>query len=595
MEDIKEPVKPAGQEKPLGLVELLRSEKKPFIRTMEKDLAALQEKGPSKPDRPMSGLVRKEPPKKAVPPVGLPVFEPAKKPEMPSPPVPRPTPPVGPPKSAERLKKEEEIKKRIEETRKRIEESRRKAELERQKAVQGEVAKKKEKKKEEGGRKEIKKKLAAAQKPGIAKKKPISKKLILSGLVILVVVGGLGGFVYWWNYLRVVEPVFHYECQDNLCRQIEGEGDDQCQIDADCQPVEPTEPATLIPVAETKVIELTAGQENLLVEELKTIASQTQATSTFKRILVKLVNNQTEERYSDLTTLLTALGTSLPEGIQTAIADSQIGGDNYTLFLYNQTEGNRLGLVVKMGQSETLVEDLKNWEATLVDDLRALFLEEEVPAAFTEEFQDNIYQDIAIRYLNFPDPGLSIDYGIVDGKLVLTTSRESMYAAIEALLSAESEPEGETEIDTSNWQTYQSEEYGISFKYPSEWTLDNILDNPDSEPYVIRYGVFFRDTTKGYWVGGFSADVWLNQEGLSFTEWYDKYAKESWYNPPNDINYEISGHDAIKIYQSQSIQSPSNMAFYVEANSKIYMFECQGIDEYLGNVCDGILGSISFE
>jgi len=483
--DIKEPIKLDEEKRPLKLAEILRSDKKSFIRTMEKDLAVLKKKGPPKPGRPMAGLIRKEPPKgavppspaepfkKAVPPAGLPVSGPTEKPSMPSPPpVARPTPPVGPPKSAERLKKEEEIKKRIEETRKRIEEARRKAEVARQKATREKAEK--EKKGEE-----VKGKTEKLQKPRVVEKKKPLLRFVFIGLAAVVVIGGLGGFIYWWNYLRV-PPAFHYECQEFQCVSVEGEGEDQCQTDVDCQPVEPTVPASLMPVDETKTIELAAGQEDLLVEILKTAASQAQATSTFKQILVKLVS-QTEKKYADLDTLLTTLGVGLPDDILTAVATSEVEGDNYTLFLYNQAEGNRLGLVIEMAESETLVTDLTNWETTMVEDLSPLFLENGVPAAFTEEFQDNAYQGIAIRYLNFPDPGLSIDYGIVAGKLVLTTSRASMYATIDALLAAESEPEGEAGLQQNlnslfgldrkeaDTEIYYSDKLGVGFTYvPSQ-------------------------------------------------------------------------------------------------------------------------------
>jgi hypothetical protein len=472
--DIKELIKSDKEKSPLKPAGTLPPDKKLFIRTMEKDLAALQKKGPTKPVRPMTGLIRGEPPKKAVPPspaeplkkavppTGLPVFEPAKKPEMPSPPLAaRPTPPIGPPQPTERLRKEEEIKKRIEETRKRIEEARRKA------VARGKM--------EKGKRpKEVRKEIEKFRKPGVVKKKKTLLRFVLISLAAVVVIGGLGGFIYWWNYLRVVTPVFHYECQDNLCLQVEGEGEDQCQTDVDCQPVEPTIPASLVPVAETKTIELATGQEDLLVEVLKTAASQAQATSTFKQILVKLVS-QTEKKYADLNALLTALGVSLPDSILTAVAAGETEGDNYTLFLYNQAEGNRLGLIIETAQSETLVADLKNWETTIVEDIKPFFLEDEVPAAFTEGFQDNIYQDVAIRYLNFPDPGLSIDYGIVTDKLVLSTSRKSMYAAIDALLAAESKPAAETEL----------EDCGLS-----ESLLTSSLDqiNPEADSTLVCLG-----------------------------------------------------------------------------------------------------------
>lgn len=330
------PVKPAGES---------------FIRTMAKDMAALERKALAARAKEVPGGA-----KKVAPPASLPVLEPAKKPE-------RPPKPPKPPKSLKPTK-------------------------------------------------------------AIIPKAPLPKprlKFALIGLGIVIVIGGAGGFLYWWNYLRPIPPAAtHYECRDLQCVSIEGEGEDRCQTNEDCQPVAPVEPIvpdSLIAVDETETIELTIGQESLLVDKLKSAAAREQPLNTFKRILVKLVN-QTDKHYADLGVLISSLGASLPENVSLE--------ENYTLFFYSQLEGNRLGLVIDT--EENLNEE------TIVDDLKPLLLKDETLAPFTKEFQDNAYQDIAIRYINFPNPDLSIDYAVVGDKLVIATSRESMYAVIDALL-----------------------------------------------------------------------------------------------------------------------------------------------------------------
>jgi len=279
-------------------------------------------------------------------------------------------------------------------------------------------------------------------------KKEIRIKLVknapklIAGSIILLLIIGIGGFFYWLNYLKPATPatpvtpivVTHFECQDNQCIGIEGDGDSECQIDTECQPIiqEPLVPDSLILVNETKTIELIVGQENLLPGQLSLIIDEDQATSTIKRILVKSID-QEEEKYIDLNTLILALNINIPENILSATAN------DYTLFLYGQEEGNRLGIVIKMGESDTLVQDLNNWENTIIDDLDQLFLIEDIPDTHSEEFQDRTYNDIYIRYMNFPTPILSLDYGIVTGNLVIATSREAMFNTIDVLLTAEEE------------------------------------------------------------------------------------------------------------------------------------------------------------
>lgn len=253
----------------------------------------------------------------------------------------------------------------------------------------------------------------APEAPKAPAPKTKTSKFVFIGLALFIIIVGTGGFFYWWNYLQPEpepEPVItHYQCQDNQCVEVEGAGADQCLIDTDCQVAEPS--PSLIPITSTTTLGLDIGQ-------LKSAASQIQDPTDFKRILIKEDN-----QYIDLETLLIGLGLAIPENIfQTALS-------NYTLFLYN----NRLGIVIEINQGDALLENLRNWENTLVNDLRPMLLTDETLIGFTEEFQDNIYQETAIRYMNFPSPDLSLDYAIISDKLIITTSRESMYGALDAL------------------------------------------------------------------------------------------------------------------------------------------------------------------
>ncbi len=476
--DIKESTQLTKEKTPLKLADVLESSKKQFIRTMQGDIESLKKGQPTKPSLPKVDQTKKarrpEPAVQAAggqapPPTELPVIEPAK----------RPTPPSFPPfrlKSAEGIRRETEIKKRIEETQKKLEAERMRAEMARQKTEQ---------EKEEGRKKEVEavKSVPLGKKPSFISRllrlfrpavikppllsrpvspkspvipqpippKPVVKgirlKIVFVGIGAIVIIAGIGGFFYWWNYLRVIPPVaMYYECQDFQCVSIEGQGEDQCLNDEDCQPAEPTVPDSLIQVDETRAIELTIGQENLFLDDLKLLAAQTQTLNTFKRILAKLVS-QTEKKYFDLDAFVSAFGITLPDSILFTAATSDVEGGNYTLFFYSQPTGNRLAMIIALAEGVDLSQELRNWETSIKTDLKAFFLglDIEIQPTAAEEFQDNLYRDVAIRYLNFPGPDLSIDYAVVGNKLVITTSRESMYAAIDTLLAAN--PIGEAVIN----------------------------------------------------------------------------------------------------------------------------------------------------
>lgn len=241
-------------------------------------------------------------------------------------------------------------------------------------------------------------------------KKPVTQKrsvglpkLIALALIVILILGGLGGFLYWRNYsVEVEEPT---------------------------EPTEPTEPdipQSLIPTSGTELIVLEAGYKDAFIQELKLILAKEKEEGALDSILIK-ITSQTEIRYASLSDFISFLGINLP---------TEIIQSNYTFFSYRQPEGARLGLVIQLKEGADLSETLNLWETNIQEDLKALFIglnEQDVLTAATEEFQDNTYNEIAIRYLNFPSSDLSIDYAVVDDKLIIATSKESMYAAIDAL------------------------------------------------------------------------------------------------------------------------------------------------------------------
>lgn len=270
------------------------------------------------------------------------------------------------------------------------------------------------------------KKIPEKSKEPIAKKNRRGLKWLIVLIVILFI--GAGGFLYWWNYIYLsppaAPPLTHFECQNSRCVEVEGQGENQCLTDADCLAEEPIEPETLIPAEETETIELSVGQETLFLEKLETLINQKQKSGSLKRILVKLING--EKKYASLAELISISDVKIPENILANLK-------NYTLFFYSQNQGPRLGLVIET--TGEIKESLTDWEKSMADDLTPLLLDLKEPS--NQPFQDNTYQNTAIRYLNLPDSYLTIDYGLTNNLLVIAFSKEAMYKTLDALSFAQ--------------------------------------------------------------------------------------------------------------------------------------------------------------
>ena len=192
---------------------------------------------------------------------------------------------------------------------------------------------------------------------------------------------------------------------------------------------EPETPISLIESAETKIIEINPGQETLVFSKIKQEAKESQEIGSFKRILIKKTTSQKKDfvNFSEFSDLLDL---NVPKEITDNIKD-------YTAFLYSQKEGSRMGIVLLIDPSYSPTKDMRNWETTIAEDLRPIYLEEEPQEPANKNFKGVVYSDTAIRYINLPDQSLTMSSAILYNYMVITTSKESTFKAIDELLKKE--------------------------------------------------------------------------------------------------------------------------------------------------------------
>jgi hypothetical protein len=220
----------------------------------------------------------------------------------------------------------------------------------------------------------------------------ISKKFII-GLIIILIAIAVGAFFYWQGQKPKPLPPL--------------------------QPEYPEPKQSLIIIDETKILKLSPGQR--LADLIKEEIIKDQKAKTLKRLAI--LKNDTE--FLSLADIVKELNMTIAP-----YALSELEND-YTLIVYAQNSKKHLGIITEIKNENNLKDQLRFWEKTMGDDLQGLFIIEKPGSPATTDFQDNIYKNIAIRYINFPKPELTIDYTVSNGLFVLTTSREAIYKIID--------------------------------------------------------------------------------------------------------------------------------------------------------------------
>jgi hypothetical protein len=176
-----------------------------------------------------------------------------------------------------------------------------------------------------------------------------------------------------------------------------------------------------------------------LFDKLSGFATINQLPGDFTQAIVR---KNSSDSPLETTEFFSFLGISPPNDLL-----SGLSGD-LTIFFYspknsgsssdNKTAAADIGFLIPLkGSVQDVTNALKKWEATLGGDFAPLALSRPWQPGPNMFFSSNVYQGTSIRFQNFPDPYLSIDYAVFEGSkpplLILTTSRESMFAVIGTL------------------------------------------------------------------------------------------------------------------------------------------------------------------
>ena len=233
----------------------------------------------------------------------------------------------------------------------------------------------------------------APKHPELSKLNALVKSKKFLALIILVFAISIGSFLYYRYYYSPPLP---------------------------SSPVIP-EPAAIIPIENKIVITYSEG-ENLLAK----VETKLRRMSNLPEISRLNIKNQ-NGYYLDLKDITEKLNIKIPEELAANIKD-------YNLLVFSlKDEGLRLGLVFEVADIKLAESYTRSWERKMKVNLRTLFLHSYVKTPARLNFQNGVYQNVSIRYLNLPNPFVSIDYAFVGNKLIITTSKASIYKIIDII------------------------------------------------------------------------------------------------------------------------------------------------------------------
>jgi len=143
----------------------------------------------------------------------------------------------------------------------------------------------------------------------------------------------------------------------------------------------------------------------------------------FIRIIIK---DLTKRQVIELKDFMEIFGAKFPEGLYDKL------DPDFTLFIYSQKAGKRIGFITKITNQERFVEIVRLWEDTMENDLNEFFTffgKKEKP--IRDYFAATNYSSGTIRCQTYTLEDFGSCYAIDKDYFILTTSIESMQKTID--------------------------------------------------------------------------------------------------------------------------------------------------------------------
>ena len=251
-------------------------------------------------------------------------------------------------------------------------------------------------------------------------------------LFIRVVVGGIFVFLIF----NAVAFGFWYFFKRDAQKEPEPKNIQQEVGEAPLPPVapkpqeeQPQPPEDSLPQAKTPAFFFEAPEQELIIETPEELLRKLQdflqenPALGFTNLAVKVKEDiLSPQEFLEGTTI------TMPQELKEKLTE------NLMLFSYVAENKKRLGFIAELKETENISELLQSWEQSMEQDLASFFnIIGDKGLAYTPLFRSSVYQEIPVRFQTFSVIDFGIVYGVIDNKLLLTSSFESFQRATDLL------------------------------------------------------------------------------------------------------------------------------------------------------------------
>ncbi|MBI1755032.1 hypothetical protein HYR65_01985 [Candidatus Azambacteria bacterium] len=186
---------------------------------------------------------------------------------------------------------------------------------------------------------------------------------------------------------------------------------------------EPTIPQAVLSLDQTVTIEIATMDKTTLLAKLQAENTKITAQKATLRYLVR-ISSATEKKYLSLSEIGQLIGFTVPQSLAQSFSQSEFIG-------YKNGSAFRYGLAAATSHKDEVKTAALAWEASALDDLAGLYIQKAYVKPATVAFSSNTYLDFTKRYLNMPQPDVSLDWALSDKYFVVATSKEMIFAILD--------------------------------------------------------------------------------------------------------------------------------------------------------------------